>query len=658
MLVDVQTILRVCGLGTFLQIGGGEATLVFELLKRGANAYGLENSATLIQQFIQRAPNHFVQSTVHTYPFKPREFDTIIIGDELFSLNSDELLAVLQTLVRATRHALVFYIPPTSVGKMSSFLQNSRTYWEELIFKAGFRRHARAFLATHYNDLEHEKIANLHFFEPVPLTALEKYPITWVKTQKNPDRLRITSPAAEEEIAKHMLAATHIRANDTVVILNSGSGYGSRILSTCSRAKKIIGITTDSNELNYALENFAAFDPALSYYVSDLTHLNCLDDFSADIVIAFDLLQFQENHDDLLCKEIQRILKPDGRVFGTTAHPTYPLQQDSWQKISSLLNQYFIVDARWTHFAEQNKRSIAPLALNKPVNYLVTWWMFSACADPLKINHLPPYTNAYHPDIKTPPAALIDFAKYYDNPWLYRLMVQLGERLMDRDVLVAYCIRVIQQTRVGSPDQGAALCVAAYQLLESGYITLEGVKYIITATDSFEKAYDANNPHAFRWCLSLHYVKARLYLAIGHRVEALHEFLQCIAMDPIKLSPLLATKTISAHMYAGLIYMLDNQAEEAKKHFLAGSMIPQTALRGDWKNIIDSLEDPLPFGLSEAAEVLDIASQCARALKALDKRNTAPGFFWDCINLKRFGLVEWNKSLENENRKLREKNNS
>jgi hypothetical protein len=57
--------------------------------------------------------------------------------------------------------------------------------------------------------------------------------------------------------------------------------------------------------------------------------------------------------------------------------------------------------------------------------------------------------------------------------------------------------------------------------------------------------------------------------------------------------------------------------------------------------------------LQEAAEVLDIASQCSQTLHAIDRQASAPGYIWDKVNLKRFGLVEWNKSLERENDHLR-----
>jgi hypothetical protein len=126
-------------------------------------------------------------------------------------------------------------------------------------------------------------------------------------------------------------------------------------------------------------------------------------------------------------------------------------------------------------------------------------------------------------------------------------------------------------------------------------------------------------------------------------------------MDPLAFSPLLATKTISARMYAGLLYAGSGEMDQARIQFTIGVQEAHRMMQGGWENILGSLDHPLSFGLPEAAEVLDVASQCAQALHALDKTELAPGYFWDRINLRRFGLVEWNKSLERENQMLRQR---
>jgi hypothetical protein len=118
-------------------------------------------------------------------------------------------------------------------------------------------------------------------------------------------------------------------------------------------------------------------------------------------------------------------------------------------------------------------------------------------------------------------------------------------------------------------------------------------------------------------------------------------------------TPLLATKTISARFYAGIILMGNDNPSAARQQFELGVKEAHRVLQGDWKNIIGDFEHPLTFGLAEAAEVLHTANQCAEALSALDRENNSPGHFWDHIHLKFFGLVEWNRGLERENAVLK-----
>jgi len=206
----------------------------------------------------------------------------------------------------------------------------------------------------------------------------------------------------------------------------------------------------------------------------------------------------------------------------------------------------------------------------------------------------------------------------------------------------------------GSPDHGAALCVLSYQILESGLISETDLQKLIAAINKYDEHYDRNNPHAWRWAISLHYVGARILLMAGNRDNALATFLTCAEMDPLRFSPLLATKTISARMYAGLILAGNNELIKAREQFSLGVKEARRVLQSDWKDAIGDEELPLSFGLQEIAEVADIASQCAQAVNAIDRQASVPGYFWDRINLRRFGIVEWTKSVEKENELLRQ----
>ena len=83
MMMDVNAILRVCGPGSYLHIGCGTNTPVFELLKRSINAFGISSDQSTVDHNNDRAPGKFLKGTLMEYPFAPAAFDNIILGEEL-----------------------------------------------------------------------------------------------------------------------------------------------------------------------------------------------------------------------------------------------------------------------------------------------------------------------------------------------------------------------------------------------------------------------------------------------------------------------------------------------------------------------------------------------------------------------------------------------
>jgi hypothetical protein len=86
-------------------------------------------------------------------------------------------------------------------------------------------------------------------------------------------------------------------------------------------------------------------------------------------------------------------------------------------------------------------------------------------------------------------------------------------------------------------------------------------------------------------------------LALGKRHEAKTAFLTCAAMDLLVFSPLLATKTVSARMYAGLLYLSEDDLENAKTQLRLSIKEAHRVLQGNWETILGGIDDPLPFGL-------------------------------------------------------------
>ncbi|MDR3477833.1 MAG: methyltransferase domain-containing protein [Gammaproteobacteria bacterium] len=669
MITDVASILKVCGIGHYLHFGDGQQTLVFELIKRSIDAHGIDPSATLVQQNQSRAPGRFTQGNFQQYPFNKETFDTVIIGSEIVGFDTQETLSLLKNLYSTTKRNLVLYFTPDILQAIASRPEGYRLFWEKLAIAAGFRRHPREMLVTPYQALENESVGTLTFFERIPEAALQKFPMQWLLDNRDlhMDMLREAGRRSDGHVSRYVLAASRIHAGDTVLDAACGLGYGTAVLAACSEGARFIGVDIDPLSADYANMNFAANNPTLSYRACDVTQLTFIPDHSVDVVVSFETIEHLENY-DLFLSEVKRVLKPDGRFIGSVPNlwcdetgkdpNPYHFHVFDWQKLHNDLNRYFIVDGRWAQTAgggfklRNGKREMQMIHLQQAVNFDTEWWIFSANMDPRKTKELA-YTNPFHRHASTPAPDHVDFEKFYDNPWLYRVLVQQGIRLLDDNTLLTFCIEVANESRKGSADQGAALCVIGYRILESGHIQLEDLVKFAKHVNDYEAAHDPSNIHAYRWNLSLHYVSARLLLAIGQRDEALNAFLACAALDPTIATPLLATKTISSRFYAGIILVGNENIDAAREQFQLGIKEAHRVLQGDWKNIIGDFERPLTFGLAEAAEVLHTANQCAEALAALERQNTTPGYFWDHIHLKFFGLLEWNRGLENENNVLK-----
>lgn len=670
MMSDVEKILKVCGLGTYLHIGCGDGSIVFELMKRSVDAYGIDSNESFINACLERAPTRFSVGSLSHFPFENAQIDTVIIGSEFFTFKPEHFNIVMESLRKLTNRHLVIYFA-------DGFLQNiprqrqesSRLYWENLAIKSGFRRHPREMLATAYDALENEKLGTLTFFEKVPESSQHHFPYSWLLQNRDlhMDMLREAGRRSDGHVSRYVLAAQQIRPGDTVLDAACGLGYGTAVLAACSAGAKFIGVDIDEESIAYANANYAENNPSLSYHASDVTTMSFLPDHSVDMVVSFETIEHVPNYDIFLA-EVARVLKPDGRFIGSvpnmwcdeTGNDPNPFHFHvfDWDKLHQAISRYFIVDGRWAQNAgggfrlREQARAMYPVPLFQPTIPDTEWWIISACANPLSAQHLP-YENPFSRKNEQILPTHVQFETYYDNPWLYRTMIQLGERIADPNILTAFCAQVASTARDGSADQGAALCVLGYQLLESGSVNVESVKRLIECINKFDQAYDRLNPHAWRWAISLHFIGGRLLLATGNRDDALAAFLSCAAMDPVKLTPLLATKTIGARMYAGLMYAGARRYAEARTQFLAAIKDADRVMHEDWRTIVGDIENPLPFGMQEAAEVLDLTSQCVQALHALNRQDTSPGYFWEKLNIKRFGLVEWNKSLQRENDDLR-----
>jgi hypothetical protein len=229
-------------------------------------------------------------------------------------------------------------------------------------------------------------------------------------------------------------------------------------------------------------------------------------------------------------------------------------------------------------------------------------------------------------------------------------MVQMGERIADEAGLADLSLRVLQSMPLESADVGAAITVLGYHILANQrYDQADDWRNVAEGY----LACSSENPHVRRWQVSIAFAAALLSRDLGLREQARADFDRVAGMDPLAFSPLLATKVIAARFWAGVMRLVDGEADGARTSFLAGVEAARTALHAPDVNAIGSPEHPLSFGFQELAEVADMASQCATALNNIDLYARGPGKFWSKVDARRFGLASWAKHLESENEQLR-----
>ena len=153
--------------------------------------------------------------------------------------------------------------------------------------------------------------------------------------------------------------------------------------------------------------------------------------------------------------------------------------------------------------------------------------------------------------------------------------------------------------------------------------------------------------------LSLTFLAGRICELIGERNNAANWYHAVTGCKWREFSPLLATKAVAACFFEGRIRLADGDIEQAKSCFAQGLSEALAAVKGDLNDVVGNPEQPIPFGLTELAEVIDMGSQCANAVAHSELWKRDPGLFWKHVDIKRFGLASWALELEQENQKLR-----
>ena len=470
---------------------------------------------------------------------------------------------------------------------------------EASVFASGWRRHPGAAIPTIMAQLQRDDGSHACFYERAPRG--------YSGILNRSDDISISS------VGRWSWAAALARAGDRILVLGSDAEEGQTVLEAVSRAADVV----------------AGSEVSDGY-----------DERSFDFVVALDPTGAWDRN----IGHFTRLLKLDGRLV--IGWPESSLHgPDDWATLEGLLTDDFLLEGRLVHA----DRQIAPQPVPLDDAYRPGWLIAVALMNPIGGEA---EREAYiHPAFGRSQATVVDFANGYDNPWLYRVMIQMGERLTDDAKLARLAEYVVKNARAGSADQGAALAVLGYRVLENR--AANAVPTLLGAITTYYNR-GGDQPHVVRWRVSLAFLAGRLSELMGDREAAKLWYGRTAGDDWKRFSNILATKAIGAAFFVGRISLAEGDPAAAWSWFQRGVDIALQAAGGDHGKELGTAEGLLPFYLPELAEVIDMGSQCANALanRHLWERN--PGLFWRQVDVKRFGLASWATDLAKENARLRQ----
>ncbi len=471
---------------------------------------------------------------------------------------------------------------------------------EASLFAAGWRRHPGALTQDLLAHLEAGRLPEVTFYE-----------------RAAPGDVGLLSGqdgASTGALARWVLAAERVRPGDRVLLCGPHADDGRSVVEALSRAAAV-EVMEDGADA-YDLRGF-------------------------DVVAAFDASGAWDANVD----GYTHLLKLDGRLIlgwpETSRHGP-----DAWAPLEDVLTADFLIESRFA----QGPGQAVPQPVPLDDIYRPGWRIVVAAVNP--IGGEAERQSYVHPAFGRSEATVADFAAGYDNPWLYRTMVQMGERLTEEAKLARLAEYVAVNARPGSADQGAALAVLGYRILESraGNVVSTLLGAIATYCDQ-----DGAEPHVVRWRLSLAFLAGRLLEMVGDRAAAKLWYGRASGDDWKRFSNILATKAIGAAFFAGRITLADGEPAAAWTWFQRGVDIALQAAGGDHRQELGTAEGLLSFYLPELAEVIDMGSQCANALANRHLWDRDPGLFWRQVDVKRFGLASWAIDVMRENAWLRQR---
>jgi 2-polyprenyl-3-methyl-5-hydroxy-6-metoxy-1,4-benzoquinol methylase len=518
-----------------------------------------------------------------------------------------------------------------------------RSRIENVMIRRGYVKHPATYDLFGYEALDESLQECWALFDFRPALFGHSYSAQRLESERDlrSDMLREPGVRSDAHLVRYQLAAGLVRPGDSVLDAACGLGYGSHLLASLSPATGVTGIDASRWAVDYAKLNYGGHKA--EFICGSLPDaLNNVPDCSFDFVVSLATLEHVADPAKLLAT-FERVLKPGGRIFVSVPNVwADEMEEDpnprhfhvyDWARLRRELDAHFIVESAWSLTASgcktgpKNKwrpqpRKLGSIALDEAANVECEWWLVCASKSPLK-NMIAPYGDARNAKFEGY-THLVDFAEYYDRPWIVPSMIEIPWRIRDKTALLGLAKKLEQDAPKQSADKGAALVVIGWRIIESySKDNLNIKKWFKDTYKYISFGATSANPHIRRWCVSLNYVRARLYELQGDVVAAVAAYQAVVLSEVQSITPTLGTKQADAALRAGFLCFRNDNIPHALQHWNNGLKAVFSCLQADPLEFLGNSKIPFVFAMNDLVEIADGAARLANAIHAVNSHSSA-----------------------------------
>lgn len=565
-------ILDKCGSGRILDAGCGMGYLVKEFALLGMDAYGFDvsdNAVESVKKWYNK--DKIKQGSMLSIPYPDNYFDIVVSTDVLEHIAEEDIDKALSELRRVTKKYLYLNIA-TRVDRDFKWhiCIHDRQWWENKIISSGFMHSFNRFNADTFSTIDSNELEYIGIYE---------------KTSDNSagiDPLHSTGYESEMKLAQYNLVSKYITPDHNIVLYNNDNGYSAYLLASSTKAHHVYYMSNQINQI-YKKDNIFSYQEIADKHNTDF--IVNLDNMDIDINEVLDMLKpggryiyYSSNNDLNIIKQYAEIFDIDEIYTFTEDFPR--LKQISYEQLESAANAYIV-------FVK---------------------------------NPLEKYDFDYKAEVNEKWADIVgyvaDLKRDYNNPFIATSIVYRGLRVHSDSLLVEYCHKVLAESSKESADYGAALCVLGYN-----YLSKKPNDAYYSWMKLFDEYYELNcNKEELalvRWVCSLSYLNGLINLIIGNREKALNSFKNCVNTNWLEYSPTLATKIVDSYYILGQIELSNFNYSASVEYWSNGLKAAEKALSLKWIDTIGYYKDPLPGGIPEFRDILDLAVKCSWGLNGI-----------------------------------------